>query len=83
MPSTMLTRCTRTTVRRSRRKILRVEAMERLLVLSPTLPLPPPHVPMQAALFEPPNPCSKLAASDTPPDPCAGLASKYVPPDPC
>ena len=83
MLSTLLTRCTRSMVRRSRRPLLRVEGMERLLVLSPTLPLPPPHVPAQAALFEPPNPCVRLATSDAPPDPCTGLASTYLPPDPC
>ena len=62
---------------------LAVEPIEPRLAPSPTLPLPPPHVPGLAANFEPPDPCARPALSVTPLDPCARLAPGYEPPDPC
>jgi hypothetical protein len=61
---------------------LAVESIEPRLAPSPTLPLPPPHVPGLAANFEPPDPCARPAPSVTPPDPCARLAPGYEPPNP-
>ena len=53
---------------RPRRPIrLDVETMEHRLVLSPTLPLPPPHAVIVA---EPPEPCIHQVVRYTPPDPC-------------
>jgi hypothetical protein len=49
---------------------LACEAIEQRLAPSPTLPLPPPHVPSQVALFEPPDPCAKAATNFETPDPC-------------
>jgi len=48
---------------------LAVEAIEKRLAPSPTLPLPPPHDPGLVASFTPPGPCAKPAASFYPPDP--------------
>jgi hypothetical protein len=49
---------------------LAVEAIERRLAPSPTLPLPPPHAPGVVVNFLPPDPCAKSATSFLPPDPC-------------
>jgi hypothetical protein len=51
------------TVRPRRLACLAIEVMEGRLALSPTLPLPPPHVPSVVANF-PSGPCF-------PSDPCA------------
>ncbi|HWT80518.1 MAG TPA: hypothetical protein VN648_17175, partial [Candidatus Methylomirabilis sp.] len=80
--------------RRSRRTVLGVEAMERLLVLSPTLPLPPPHAGGVVANFvHPPTPTpagmgallhtgSLVVNVEEPPDPCT-VGPRFAPPDPC
>jgi hypothetical protein len=72
----------RRAARPRRRASLAVESIERRLAPSPTLPLPPPHVPSVAVNFEPPDPCARLAPSVEPPDPCAQLAPTFFPPKP-
>jgi hypothetical protein len=74
MNLTTWTRRPRPAARRRRAAGLAVESIEKRLVPSPTLPLPPPHVPITVAKFTPPDPCAPLSPSFTPPDPCARLA---------
>jgi hypothetical protein len=64
--------------RRPRPTELAIESIERRLAPSPTLPLPPPHVPSEVAGFEPPDPCAKPATTFAPPEPCFD-----APPEPC
>jgi hypothetical protein len=66
--------------RRSRHARVCVEIMEKLVVLSPTLPLPPPHAPTVVVQFHPPQPCSQIT---TPPDPCNQMGLAMHPPEPC
>jgi hypothetical protein len=68
------TRRNRPARRRPRAARLSVESIEKRLAPSPTLPLPPPHVPNTVAKFTPPDPCARLSPSFAPPDPCARLA---------
>lgn len=49
---------------------LALESIEQRLAPSPTLPLPPPHVPTSVALFQPPDPCAAQATHLEPPNPC-------------
>ncbi len=65
-----LTRRPRRTARRRRSTNLAVESIEKRLAPSPTLPLPPTHVPSTAASLAPPEPCAMPAPSFAPPEPC-------------
>src|SRR5262249_33614649 len=74
---------------------LAIEALEKHLALSPTLPLPPPHVPSPALDFlpsPPPTPAPAMGALARagsvvtimePPDPCSTVGPRFAPPDPC
>jgi hypothetical protein len=67
--------------RRRRGAGLAVESIETRLAPSPTLPLPPAHVPSTVASFTPPDPCAQLSASFIPPDPCAQPARSFERPE--
>ena len=59
--------------RRRRPTGLAVESIERRLAPSPTLALPPPHVPNMVAAASPlasPSVYTFVAAREEPPDPC-------------
>jgi len=78
-----LTRRSPRAERRIRRTALTVEALEKHLALSPTLPLPPPGPVDAAVTFHPPQPCVSQGLSFHPPNPCISQGLRFEPPDPC
>jgi hypothetical protein len=74
--------------RRKRRACLAVESMENRLALSPTVPLPPPHVASVLANI-PSGPCYPSGSlmshgpSAFPTGPCTGQGPSAIPTGPC
>jgi hypothetical protein len=76
------------TARRRRIACLAVEAMESRLVLSPTLPLPPPHATSFVANLPngpclPSGPCASQVSTIYPSGPCTSQALSNFPNGPC
>jgi hypothetical protein len=83
-----LVRPLRPASRRERSVCLAVEPMESRLVLSPTLPLPPPHAATVLASIPngpclPTGPCTSQVWSGFPNGPCASHVSENLPSGPC
>ncbi|MGO9470483.1 MAG: hypothetical protein ACLQIB_06265 [Isosphaeraceae bacterium] len=69
--------------RQVHRCALTVEALEKHLALSPTLPLPPPGPVVALVAYHPPQPCISQGLSFHPPNPCISQGPSLEPPDPC
>jgi hypothetical protein len=81
--SRMLNRFYRDRARASRRVHLTLERGESRLVLSPTLPLPPPRAAAAVVQFHPPQPSVEQGPSLHPPNPCTSQVLSLHPPGPC
>jgi hypothetical protein len=82
MKTNGLCRRSRTVERRANRHRPTVELMEDRLVLSPTLPLPPPGPGDVVVDFHPPQPSISQGPSLHPPNPCIVQALSLHPPEP-